>query len=954
MKEKKAPVCQGSRYFFYILMLAILGWFLYMQIFGTDERTPDTNSGSVLYSGTFTWQKADGTSEEITVPGDYNLPAGQTMVITTILPLDFNETSFAIRSSLQDVDFYVGGELRERYNTHDTRLVGKNSASRYVFCPVSSEDAGKELRIELTTYTTNYSGIVNSVYCGNKADIWQAIFNQFGLPTYIAFFILFAGLITISFSFALGAIYHTRFDMEYLGWCMVMGAIWMLGESKIRQLLVPNASSLGSLCFVMIMLCPIPLLLYADSVQQGLHRRLYRYIGGIAVLNFVVCTSLTALGIADYIETLPVAHIILTVTFLTIFIHLCLYIRTSQSRTDHLLLLGLLLALLCVAVEMISAYFVPVLSGIFIGIGMLILFFVNIIRTSSHVQDMELQRQKQELLEKQKQTEKMSLQMMQTLATTIEAKDEYTRGHSHRVAEYSALIAKELGWAPEDVEHIRHATYLHDIGKIGIPDQILNKPSRLTDEEYNLIKRHTVIGAEILKDVTLIPHVIEIARNHHERFDGKGYPDGLTGTDIPLHARIVAVADSYDAMNSRRIYRNALPIEMIREEISKNRGTQFDPEIADVFLKLLNENRLSQIDSSANASSAETVTLSQPELEHTINKFISDVVTTIKSQEDTKSYDFLTGLPMRSLGERLIAELMQKHNGCLIFLDMDNLKKINDIHGHKAGDRALKNLGNLLSRYATDGIACRLGGDEFLLFLPDVTAASVSEIMTGLFKQFHSIAEADPEIRYAALSAGLYMCTISDTFADCYSKADKALYYVKQNGKNQFSFYQQISYQKPDAPGIGKDLRQVANTLRESGNYSGALDLSYRDFSRQYEYMRQLIVRSNCHCYLVMVTMETTVDTLPHIEEIEQALSQMEQAIRKTIRRVDICTRYSAMQYLIILFEPMETEIPNIMERIFMQYYKQTENYDFHPGYEYLTMSENGDTPTGNEMADTK
>ena len=114
----------------------------------------------------------------------------------------------------------------------------------------------------------------------------------------------------------------------------------------------------------------------------------------------------------------------------------------------------------------------------------------------------------------------MSLQMIQTLSTTIEAKDAYTRGHSYRVAQYAALIAEELGWTPEEILNLKRATHLHDIGKIGIPDPFLNKPAQLTDDEYNLIKKHTVIGAEILKDITLIPHAAEIARSHHERYDG--------------------------------------------------------------------------------------------------------------------------------------------------------------------------------------------------------------------------------------------------------------------------------------------------------------------------------------------------------------------------------------------------------------------------------------------------
>lgn len=187
MKEKTETFNQGKRYFFYILMFAILGWFIFMQIFGADERSSDASAASVIYSGTVTWQKPDGTTQEISVPGTYKVPVGDTMVLTIQLPDDLTDTCFAIRSSLQDVDFYVGDNLRASYSTHKTRLVGKNSASRYVFCPVYVSDAGKELRIELTTYTSNYTGVVNPVYCGDKADIWIYIFSRYGLETYIAF-----------------------------------------------------------------------------------------------------------------------------------------------------------------------------------------------------------------------------------------------------------------------------------------------------------------------------------------------------------------------------------------------------------------------------------------------------------------------------------------------------------------------------------------------------------------------------------------------------------------------------------------------------------------------------------------------------------------------------------------------------------------------------------------------
>ena len=905
-----------------------------MQLFGTDERHLDQPSSSIFYTGSFTWEKPDGSRESINVPGRYDVPAGTTMVLFTQLPSNFSATSLAIRSSLQDIRFYIDGVLRVEYSTGGTRLSGKTSASRYVFCPTSAADAGKELRIELTTQAHQYSGVVNDIYCGDKANIWHTIFDRYELETFIAFFILFAGLATILFSFALGVVYKTSFDMEYLGWCMFMGATWMLGESKLRQIFVSNASSLGALCFVMIQLVPVPILFYADSIQHRQHHRLYTYLGGIAVLNFAVSALLLITGTADYIETLPAGLFILAAVLLTIFINLVKYMHASKSKADRLLLLGLLLAILCVLIESVSVYYVVLISGLFVSAGMLILFFVNIIRTIKNVQNMEQQRREAEILRSRQQTENMYLQMIQTLAATVEAKDAYTRGHSLRVAEYAAQLAEELGWTDTDINNLKKAVTLHDIGKIGIPDQIWNKPTKLTDDEYVLVRKHTVIGAEILHDIKWIDHLSEIVRSHHERYDGFGYPDGLVGEEIPIHARIAAIADSYDAMNTRHLYRNSLSSEAIREEFLKNRGRQFDPELTDLFLRLMDEHRLNS--PAAPLSAADTSGLSA--VDSTIGKFISDVMSTMKSQEDAASYDFLTRLPMRHLGERLAAEFMQEHSGHLVFIDMDNLKKINDLYGHKAGDRALKLLGGLLADYHEAAVACRLGGDEFLLFVPEISRDQISRQMRELFARFRQLTADDVEVNCASLSAGLCMCTKGDSFEECYSKADKALYYVKQNGKNRFFFYQQIN-RRDLASGTGRDLALVAKSLHDTGTYLGALDLNYRDFARQYEYMRQLGARSDCRCYLVMVTMDIAVDTLPHIEAIEHSLACMEQAIRHTIRRVDMCTRYSAMQYLIILFEPAEAQIPKVMERVFTQYYQLYDEKSLVPQYEYLAMT---------------
>lgn len=933
--ERREMYANGRipRIIFYIAMIAILVVFIAAEIVYPSERAETSQEKNLIYHGTFVWEKEDGTQEKIAVPGKYEVPAGETMTIVTTFPNNYKDTSIAIRSSLQSVRFYVDGKLRTEYDTANTRPFGKDSASRYVFCPTYTRDAGRELKIELTSNTANYSGVVNPVYSGDKADIWAFVFRSNGMESLIALFILFTGIITILFSFALRITYRTKFDIEYLGWCMLMGATWMIGESKLRQLWIPNVSILAALCFIIVMICPLGILLYVDTVQKSRYHRIYRWIELAACINFVVSVTLQLTGKADFIEALPASHVVLSVTFVAIFVTFIRDMLHGGSRDYHLALVGMVIALVSALIEMVSVYFVVTISGLFIGTGLVILLFLNLIRTVRSVRNLERLRQKKELESRRRQTERISLQTIKTLSVTVETKNVYTNGHSQRVADYSALIAGALGWDDKRINNLRNAAYMHDVGMIGIPDSIVNKPTRLTEEEYAIIQRHTLIGADILKDITLIEHVAEVAHYHHERYDGTGYPEGLSGEEIPIEARIVAVADSYDAMNSKRIYRNALEKEKIIEELESCSGTQFDPVIAELFVRLIREGKVDTA-----LLPAEPIGESKMDhYESETTKFISDIMSTMQSQEDSDSYDFLTGLPVRSKGEILIAQMMQEHDGGLVFVDMDNLKKLNDVYGHKAGDRALKLLGNILKDAGDNSIACRLGGDEFLLFLPDYSKDEIHACVKHIFFEFAKAKEDDVELRCADLSAGMSLSTNGATFEKCYREADKALYFVKQNGKGNYMFYHDMPLDR-GMSGTGKDLELVAKALQQSGSYTGALDLDYRAFAKVYEYVNSLGERYRHKCYLVMVTMETFPDRMIYIEHIEEALGCMENAIREKIRKVDVCTRFSSMQYLIILFEAQEDRIANVMDRTFAQYNELYGKDDFIPRYEYIPM----------------
>lgn len=215
---------------------------------------------------------------------------------------------------------------------------------------------------------------------------------------------------------------------------------------------------------------------------------------------------------------------------------------------------------------------------------------VLLLRVRNTIELITLQRSLSDEVErKSRENRDLFIHVVASLADAIDAKDTYTKGHSGRVADYSREIAKRAGYSPQKQNDIYMMGLLHDVGKIGVPDAVINKPAKLTEEEFELIKAHPVLGARILKNIKEMPRLVTGARWHHERYGGGGYPDGLVGEQIPEEARIIAVADAYDAMTSRRSYRDVLTQKHVRSEIENGKGTQFDPVFADIMLSMIDE-----------------------------------------------------------------------------------------------------------------------------------------------------------------------------------------------------------------------------------------------------------------------------------------------------------------------------------------------------------------------------
>ncbi|MCR5672958.1 MAG: HD-GYP domain-containing protein [Lachnospiraceae bacterium] len=269
------------------------------------------------------------------------------------------------------------------------------------------------------------------------------------------------------------------------------------------------------------------------------------------------------------------------------------YMFTHHERYKRNQLIAMAISIIIAGVFFLlqMLYFDDVLITLFMAsIGVLVIFvsietpdYVNLLKTRAELNEAR----EREAAATAK--EQLSREVMLALSKAVDAKDHYTNGHSERVAKYARELARRIGKSKKEIEEIYELGLLHDIGKIGVPEAIINKVGKLTDDEFNEIKKHTVIGWDILKTINEIPYLSTGARWHHERFDGKGYPDGLSGKDIPEEARIICLADSYDAMTSKRSYSSPRTQEEVRAEIERCRGTQFDPDIADILLDMIDK-----------------------------------------------------------------------------------------------------------------------------------------------------------------------------------------------------------------------------------------------------------------------------------------------------------------------------------------------------------------------------
>lgn len=526
-----------------------------------------------------------------------------------------------------------------------------------------------------------------------------------------------------------------------------------------------------------------------------------------------------------------------------------------------------------------------------------------------------------ELFKKTKEVEMVTMHSIMSIANTIDAKDKYTSGHSIRVAKCSMAIARELGWTEEEQQNIQYVALLHDIGKIGIPDAVLNKPSNLNEEEFAMIKKHPIIGGEILKEIHTIPHVQEGALFHHERYDGKGYPHGLKGRDIPLFGRIVCIADTYDAMSTDRVYRKRLSDEKIISEYEKYKGTQFDPNLTNLFVRMLKNGYTVENDNSPEAKRSESTILLDSVLRECMEEAANISMT-----------DTLTGLYNKTYAQSHVEELLRSdHGGALFMMDMDDFKRINDVYGHIIGDQVLKIYAGVMRKASTGAdILCRVGGDEFIMFNTDVKTREAAEARAK--KIIEMLAEDVKGLNMlteVSTSVGIAFANPEDDFITLCKKADKALYFTKRNGKNSYHFFEDHENEHEDSAN-NVDISNIRNIIQGRMDFSkGAFHLAYGEFQKVYNFIARYIGRGTQDVQIVLMTVQSRKMDLSGFSGQEEVMAELERAISKTLRSSDVYTRYSSSQYIVILMDANEENGKMVADRILENFHKKQKTDTF-------------------------
>lgn len=379
-----------------IFLCFVTGVFLYWilgQIFLPVENREE-KSNLTTFSDGWIWIKEDGSREEIQIPGKCEAGRNELIIIENTLPVDVEDNIYlSIRSSKQEMKVYVDDILRHEYSTQETRLFGKVSAVAWVFVELDSSDAGKTIRIEIQT-DSSYSGVFHEIYYGEKWDIWGIFFKQYGMELITAIFMIVLSVASIIISVALKICYKKNIDMEYLGWAVLLAAVWILANSAFRQVLFPNISVISDMAFFMVMLLPIPFMIYLNSVQKDRYQKIYTIVIALDLADFVVCTVLHIANVIDFSDTIKYMAVLCLVSVGLMAFTLIRDVFTGFIRQYKLIAFSIAMVSLMAVVQLVIYFtWTNQFTGSYIAIGLIIVLVNAFINTMRDILNTEKEKQ---------------------------------------------------------------------------------------------------------------------------------------------------------------------------------------------------------------------------------------------------------------------------------------------------------------------------------------------------------------------------------------------------------------------------------------------------------------------------------------------------------------------------------------------------------------------------------
>ena len=576
-----------------IVFFCIFGLSLFFGLYLSKNviSLSDKSDSELRYIETWTVIDEAGNSFQTGRSYDNDRAFTEDFTIVSRLPENIGINSVLCFQNRSDVGIYINGELRKEFvRSRDTGIPGGSMKEFYLRIPLSTADSGAEVRM-IRGKTDWNPEIVPETFITSNEGVYRFFGKKFGLSFCTAVFLFVAALLSTIIAIVLRIRNGQTIDLLYASIGILDVACWLLSVSQITPVVTGVYYVDGLMGFLFCMMMPFSLLIYINSIQKDRYKKIYTILFIASLINYAFWSIMHFTGIQTFQNSIIYIDSFLGLVIITVLATLTIDIKNGHIKEYAYTAIGFLIFMIMSLSEIIVIIFsqndtnqISMLTGLFCLLALVIIQQMDDIRKTR-------ERLENEVTKKNEENQQMLIHIVKTLAGTIDAKDNYTNGHSSRVADYSAEIARRCGYSEAEQNDIYMMALLHDIGKIGIPDAVINKKGKLSDEEYETIRSHPLMGAKILTNIEEKTELSIGARWHHERYDGKGYPDGLKGDEIPEQARIIAVADAYDAMTSFRSYRRPMTQEQVRKEFEKGSGTQFDPRFAGIIIGMISEDK---------------------------------------------------------------------------------------------------------------------------------------------------------------------------------------------------------------------------------------------------------------------------------------------------------------------------------------------------------------------------